>query len=137
MYVDTDLCNMFANYPWLAYSKSENGGYCACCMAFASSIHTGGKFGALVESPLTKFKKALETLASHEKTECHKDSYAKMVAFLESASKGQSVVAQLNTLHAAHIQKKQVSFEIDHICSRILQSSRNFFKRSPRLCKVP
>ena len=53
----------FVNYPWLAYSKSENGGYCACCMAFASSIRTGGKFGALVESPLTKFKKALETLA--------------------------------------------------------------------------
>ncbi|KAL5487067.1 hypothetical protein EMCRGX_G019626 [Ephydatia muelleri] len=46
-----------------------------------------GKFGALVESPLTKFKRALETLASHDKTEYHKDSYAKMVAFLESASK--------------------------------------------------
>ena len=40
-----------------------------------------------MESPLTKFKKALETLASHEKTEYHKDSYAKMVAFLESATK--------------------------------------------------
>lgn len=98
----------FVNYPWLAYSKSENGGYCACCMAFASSIRTGGKFGALVESPLTKFKKALETLASHEKTEYHKDSYAKMVAFLESTSKGQSVVSQLNTLHAAHIQKNRL-----------------------------
>ena len=77
-------------------------------MAFASSIRTGGKFGALVESPLSKFKKALETLASHEKTEYHKDSYAKMVAFLESASKGQSVVSQLNTLHAAHIQKNRL-----------------------------
>eukprot|EP00731_Ephydatia_muelleri_P022950 Em0015g533a len=52
------------------------------------AVSEGGKFGALVESPLTKFKKALETLASHEKTEYHKDSYAKMVAFLESASKG-------------------------------------------------
>ena len=49
----------FLNHSWLAYSKSENGGYCACCIAFAS-ICTGGKFGALVESPLTKFKKALE-----------------------------------------------------------------------------
>ena len=61
-----------------------------------------------MESPLTKFKKALETLASHEKTEYHKDSYAKMVAFLESTSKGQSVVGQLNTLHAAHIQKNRL-----------------------------
>ena len=31
----------FVNYPWLAYSKSENGGFCACCVAFASSIRTG------------------------------------------------------------------------------------------------
>ena len=49
--------SLFLNYPWLAYSKSENGGYCACCVAFALPIRTGGKFGALVESPLTKFKR--------------------------------------------------------------------------------
>ena len=39
----------------------------------------------------TKFKKVLETLASHDKTEYHKDSYAKMVTFLD---KGQSVVVK-------------------------------------------
>ena len=32
----------FVNYPWLAYSKSENVVYCARCMAFASSIRKGG-----------------------------------------------------------------------------------------------
>ena len=96
----------FVNYPWLAYSKSESGGYCACCMAFASSIRTGGKFGALVESPLTKFKKALETLASHEKTEYHKDSYTIMVAFLESASKGQSVVSIEYLACSTHSEKE-------------------------------
>ena len=85
----------FVNYPWLTYSKSENGGYYACCMAFASSIRTGGKFGARVESPLTKFKNALETLAGISFK--NRASYAKMVVFLESASKSRSVVAQLNT----------------------------------------
>ena len=26
-----------SKYPWLTYSRSENGGYCAYCLAFASS----------------------------------------------------------------------------------------------------
>ena len=50
----------FSKYPWLAYSRSENGGYCAYCLVFASSIKTGGNLGSLVQTPLIKFKKALE-----------------------------------------------------------------------------
>ena len=55
----------FSKYPWLTYSRSENGGYCAYCLAFLSSVRTGINLGALVQSPLVKFKKAMETLASH------------------------------------------------------------------------
>lgn len=64
--------------------------------------------GALVQTPLIKFKKALEALASHEKTEYHKDAYTRMVAFLEYMSKKrESIVVQLNSLHAAQIQKNR------------------------------
>lgn len=64
--------------------------------------------GALVQSPLIKFKKALEVLASHEKTEYHKDTYARMVAFREYMSKKrESIAVQLNSLHAAQIQRNR------------------------------
>ena len=98
----------FSKYPWLAYSKSENGGYCAYCLIFSSSVKKGGNLGALVQSPLVKFKKALETLASHEKTEYHKDTYTRVVSFLEYMSgRRESIVAQLNTSHAAQIQRNR------------------------------
>ena len=35
--------------------------------------------GALVQTSLIKFKKVLKVLVSHEKTEYHKDAYARMV----------------------------------------------------------
>ena len=92
----------------MTYSRSENGGYCAYCLAFSSSVRTGGNLGVLVQSPLVKFKKALETLASHEKTEYHKNAYIRMVAFLEFMSgKRQSILTQLSTSHAAQIRRNR------------------------------
>ena len=99
----------FSKYPWLTCSsRSENGGYCAYCLAFSSSVRVGGNLGALVQSPLVKFKKALETLASHEKTEYHKNACTRMVSFLEFMSgKRQGIAVQLSTSHAAQIQRNR------------------------------
>ena len=72
----------FSKYSWLTYSRSENGGYCACCVAFA----TGGSLGVLVRTPLVKFRKALEILASHEKTDYHKQARIAHESFLGSMS---------------------------------------------------
>ena len=70
-------------------------------MAFASLAKSGGNLGTLVRTPLIKFKKALEVLASHEKTEYHKDAYARMVAFRDYMSKKrESIAMQLNTVYA-------------------------------------
>ena len=97
----------FSVYPWLAYSRSENGGYCAYCVAFVLSIKTGGNLDTLVQTPLIKFWKALETLASHETTQ-NKDAYTRVVAFLAYMSKKrESIGAQLNTSHAAQIQRNR------------------------------
>ena len=98
----------FSKYPWLTYSRSENGGYCAFCLAFAPSIKIGGNLRSLVQTPLIKFKKALETLAFHEKTQHHKDAYTRVEAFLAYMSKERaSIASQLNTLHATQIQKNR------------------------------
>lgn len=99
----------FSKYPWLTCSsRSENGGYCAYYLAFSSSVRVGGNLGALVQSPLVKFKKALETLASHEKIEYHKNACTRMVSFLEFMSgKRQGIAVQLSTSHAAQIQRNR------------------------------
>ena len=59
-----------------------------------------------------KFKKALKVLASHEKTEYHKDVYAGMVAFRDYMSKKcESIAVQLNSLHAAQIKRNREVFK--------------------------
>ena len=98
----------FSKYPWLTDSRSENGGYCAYCLAFASSVRSNRYFGALVQSPTVKFQKPLEALASHEKLEYYKNAYTRIVSFLEFMSgKFQSLVAQVNTSHAVQIGKNR------------------------------
>ena len=52
-------------FPWLAYSKQENGGFCLPCLIFASSGYRGSDPGVLVSRPLTAFMKALELLRKH------------------------------------------------------------------------
>ena len=82
-----------SKYPWLTYSRSENGGYCAYSLAFASSVRTGKNLGALMQSPLVESKKALETLASHGKRSViRKCVYQNMVSFLELCLGGVAVL---------------------------------------------
>lgn len=81
----------FQRYPWLTYSRSESGGYCAFCVAFSSE---SGNTGVLVKSPLVKFKKALDILSTHNNTEYHKDACAKFTAFSEVMSGKQKDIAQ-------------------------------------------
>ena len=60
-----------------------------------------------MQSPMVKFKKALEVLASHEKSKYHKNSYTRIVSFLGFMSgKFQSIVAHVNTSHAVQIENK-------------------------------
>ena len=47
------------NFPWLAYSKQENGGFCLPCVLFASPEYHGSYPGILVSRPLITFTKAL------------------------------------------------------------------------------
>ena len=60
------------------------GGYCSYCVIFKST--TQGHLGALVKSPLVKFKKALDLLSSHATTDYHKSACAMCDAFLEVMS---------------------------------------------------
>ena len=70
--------------------------------------HIGRNLAALVQTPLIKFSKALETLASQETTLYHKDVYTRVLAFLAYMSrKREGIGALLNTSHAAQIQRNR------------------------------
>ena len=59
-------------FPWLAYSKKENGGFCLPCVLFASSGYHGSDPGVLVSRLLTAFAKALELFRKHAHKGYHK-----------------------------------------------------------------
>ena len=61
-------------FPWLVYSKQENGGFCLPCVIFASSGYRGSDPGVLVNRPLTAFTKALEILRKHTEKGYHKEA---------------------------------------------------------------
>ena len=52
-------------FPWLVYSKLENGSYCLPCVLLASTGYHGSNPGVLVSCSLTTFNKALELLRKH------------------------------------------------------------------------
>ena len=69
-----------SRYPWLRYSKHDNGGYCLPCVLFARCGDLRAAPGVLVNTPLTNFQKALELLNKHADKIYHKRA---VVAFEE------------------------------------------------------
>ena len=59
-------------YPWLKFSKQDNGGYCHPCVLFSRSDNFRSDPGVLVKTPLTKFKKALELFDKHQAKSYHR-----------------------------------------------------------------
>ena len=70
------------NFPWLAYSKQENRGFCLPCVLFASSEYHRSDPGVLVSRPLTTFTKALELLHKHADKGYHKEAIVRSEEFL-------------------------------------------------------
>lgn len=64
----------FLNFPWLAYSKSENGAYCKYCVAFAKNEAgvNNQKLGALVLKKCDNWRHALEDFKCHSNLDYHK-----------------------------------------------------------------
>ena len=74
------------SFPWLVYSKQEDGGFCLPCVLFASVGYRGSSPGVLVSRPLTVFKNALETLRKHADTDHHKSAIVRADEFKKTMS---------------------------------------------------
>lgn len=70
-------------FPWLAYSKQENGGFSLPCVLFATSGYHQSALGILVQRPLTSFSKALELLRKHAASSHHQTAVTRADEFLK------------------------------------------------------
>ena len=95
----------FLKYPWLTYSRMENGGYCAYCFVFAFD---NSSLGVLVRSPMVRFKKALETLQLHDIAQYHRDASVKAVALIDvMEGKHVSIANSLNETYSIQVQRNR------------------------------
>lgn len=85
-------------YPWLRYSKQEDGGYCLPCVTFYMSKNFRAQAGVLVSNALTNFKHAIEILKKHEQKDYHREAVVKMDTFVKVMSGEQdSISMQINS----------------------------------------
>lgn len=95
-------------YPWLAYSKQENGGFCLPCVLFATHGYHGSDPGVLVSRPLTTFTKALELLRKHADKAYHKEAVVKADEFLKVMTHQQpDIRCRLNQEMASRVQSNR------------------------------
>ena len=110
-------------FPWLVYSKQENGGYCLPCVLFAPTGYRGSNPGVLVNRPLTTFSKALELLRKHADKEHHKTAVVRADEFKKTMSGQQpSIMSRINKTLADRIalnrQKLGAIIKIVTLCGR-------------------
>ena len=110
-------------FPWLVYSKQENGGFCLPCVLFASSGYRGSDPGILVNHPLTASAKALEILCKHTEKGYHKQAVVGCEEFMRVMRREQpDIRSRLNqTLMervASNRQKLSSIFKTVVFCGR-------------------
>ena len=92
-------------FPWLIYSKQENGGYCLPCVLFApTGGYHGSNPGVLVNRPLTTFGKALELLRKHAAKEHHLTAMVRTDEFRKTMTNQQpSIKSRLDQVLAERV----------------------------------
>ena len=100
---------------------TANSGFCLPCVLFAVNGYRGSNPGVLVSRPLKDFKKALEKLRKHPKTEHHKAAVASATEFQRSMSNQQADIQQrLSKSHriANNRQKLESIIKTIILCGR-------------------
>ena len=95
-------------YPWIRYSQSQDGVYCAPCFIFGRSGNLLND--ELVQSPFSDWKNATGTtrgaLHHHSQCQLHQSSNEKAINFLAVMEKHrQSVTSQLSKSYDVQVQR--------------------------------
>lgn len=97
-------------HEWLAYSKIAGGGLCKICILFGrrEAGTNDVKLGKLVSEPLTRYKKAIETITHHESTNYHKANVVASQNFLMvMEGKSMDVVVQMRSQEMKTIEENR------------------------------
>ena len=92
-------------HMWLTYSREKDGGYCVPCVFFCKNPEELGK---LVNSPLSKWKDAVNTLRQHSKKSYHMHAVSDMLMFMQVMNNEQQPIDhQLLAALAQQVQTKR------------------------------
>lgn len=100
----------FRAYDFLSYSKDKDGLFCLCCALFPVDPHHGERAKLLITTPYRNWKDATADLNKHATLEYHKDSYAKMKAFISSMERPHSRVDQILSTNASETIQRNRRF---------------------------
>ena len=78
--------NWLDTFTFLAYSKAQDGLFCICCVLFPVKARQGSRANNLIKAPYRNRKDAQQDFREHSSLEYHKDSFARMQAFMETAT---------------------------------------------------
>lgn len=97
-------------HEWLAYSKIAGGGLCKMCILFGrrEAGTNDVKLGKLVSEPLTRYKKAIETITHHESTNYHRANVVASQNFLMvMEGKSMDVVVQMRSQEMKNVEENR------------------------------
>ncbi|XP_025205791.1 zinc finger MYM-type protein 1-like isoform X5 [Melanaphis sacchari] len=96
-------------FPWLAYSKIRQGGYCKYCVAFSKYGGIGNQpLGQLVVNPFIKYKDALQDFRAHSKKKYHIEAVLDAENFLDVFEKRKlPIIQQIDNDRVIQIQENR------------------------------
>ncbi len=119
-------------FPWLVYSRKENGGYCLPCVLFSIGGYHSSEPGILVTRPLKNFKKAMDSLRKHSSKEHHQSSIVRREDFLKVMSNQQPAITSILSQATANQIAKNRSKMASIIKTIVLCGRQNISLRGHR-----
>ena len=87
------------DYSWLYYDEDREGASCKVCKQFGTSSHVQRSGGVWVTKPFKNWKKAVEKLKAHARSDSHSHATATLLA-AKRAAKDETAVQQLQNVEA-------------------------------------
>nr|XP_039264344.1 uncharacterized protein LOC120340147 [Styela clava] len=117
------------SYKWLAYSPSQNGGFCKSSKIFAPERVRGAELRVLVKKPMKNYKNATVILAEHATKAYHQLANTKPENFVQAYKSSQGNVVEQMSHHreqqALENRKGMLSLiDIIELCGRQMLSLR-------------
>ena len=87
------------DYSWLYYDEDLEGAFCKVCKQFGTSAHVQRSGGVWVTKPFKNWKKAVEKMKAHARSDSHSHATETLLAANRAAKHG-TVVQQLQNVEA-------------------------------------